>query len=110
MYVFINTRVPIKNLIDYLEAGDNLDEFLEDFPSVSRKQAMQALALAKRCCSRKPMRILIDECLPKLHEVLQAAIDILLRWSRDLRPLRFPDTVQMEPMILASRCLLTPAA
>jgi len=45
--VFKNTRVPIKNLIDYLEAGDNLDEFLEDFPSVSRRQAVQALELAK---------------------------------------------------------------
>ncbi len=45
--VFKNTRVPIKNLIDYLEAGDNLDEFLEDFPSVSRTQAVQALELAK---------------------------------------------------------------
>lgn len=45
--VFKNTRVPIKNLIDYLEAGDSLDEFLEDFPSVSRKQAMKALELAK---------------------------------------------------------------
>ena len=45
--VFKNTRVPIKNLIDYLEAGDSLDEFLEDFPSVSRTQVMQALELAK---------------------------------------------------------------
>ncbi len=45
--VFKNTRVPIKNLIDYLEAGDSLDEFLEDFPSVSRTQATQALELAK---------------------------------------------------------------
>lgn len=45
--VFKNTRVPIKNLIDYLEAGDSLDEFLEDFPSVSRTQAMQTLELAK---------------------------------------------------------------
>ena len=45
--VFKNTRVPIKNLIDYLEAGDSLDEFLDDFPSVSRKQAVQALELAK---------------------------------------------------------------
>ena len=34
--LFKNTRVPIKNLIDYLEAGDSLDEFLEGFPSVSR--------------------------------------------------------------------------
>ena len=45
--VFKNTRVPIKNLIDYLEAGDSLDEFLDDFPSVSRDQALQALELAK---------------------------------------------------------------
>lgn len=45
--VFKNTRVPIKNLIDYLEEGESLDEFLEDFPSVSREQAIQALEFAK---------------------------------------------------------------
>ena len=45
--VFKNTRVPIKNLIDYLEVGESLDEFLEDFPSVNREQAVQALELAK---------------------------------------------------------------
>ena len=45
--VFKNTRVPIKNLIDYLETGESLDEFLEDFPSVSREQAIQTLALAR---------------------------------------------------------------
>lgn len=45
--VFKNTRVPIKNLIDYLEVGESLDEFLEDFRSVSREQAIQALELAK---------------------------------------------------------------
>ena len=45
--VFKNTRVPIKNLIDYLEAGDNFDEFLDDFPSVSREQVIQTLELAK---------------------------------------------------------------
>ena len=45
--VFKNTRVPIKNLIDYLEVGESLDEFLEDFPSVSREQAIQTLELAK---------------------------------------------------------------
>lgn len=45
--VFKSTRVPIKNLIDYLEAGDSLDEFLDDFPSVSRDQAIQMLELAK---------------------------------------------------------------
>ncbi len=44
--VFKNTRVPIKNLTDYLETGESLDEFLEDFPSVSREQAVQILELA----------------------------------------------------------------
>lgn len=37
--VFRGTRVPIKNLLDYLKAGDTLEEFLDDFPSVSREQA-----------------------------------------------------------------------
>lgn len=44
--VFAGTRVPLKNLIDYLEAGDSLEEFLDDFPSVTREQAVAALELA----------------------------------------------------------------
>ena len=40
---FAGTRVPVRNLLDYLEAGDSLDEFLEDFPTVSRKQAIAFL-------------------------------------------------------------------
>lgn len=46
--VFVGTRVPVRTLIDYLEAGDSLQEFLEDFPSVSREQAVAALELAKQ--------------------------------------------------------------
>ena len=46
--VFIGTRVPIKTLLDYLAAGDSLDEFLDHFPSVSRAQAIAALELAKQ--------------------------------------------------------------
>jgi len=45
--VFVGTRVPLQNLIDYLEAGDSLDEFLDDFPSVSREQVIAALELAR---------------------------------------------------------------
>ena len=45
--VFVGTRVPVQTLLDYLEAGDPLDEFLEDFPSVSRSQAVAVLELAK---------------------------------------------------------------
>ena len=45
--VFIGTRVPMKTLLDYLEAGDSLNEFLDHFPSVSREQAISVLELAK---------------------------------------------------------------
>ena len=45
--VFVGTRVPVQTLIDYLEAGDRLDDFLEDFPTVSREQAVAALELAR---------------------------------------------------------------
>ena len=38
--VFVGTRVPLRNLIDYLERGHDLDEFLDAFPSVSRHQAV----------------------------------------------------------------------
>jgi len=44
--VFVGTRVPLRNLIDYLEGGQSLDEFLDDFPSVSRDQAVAALEAA----------------------------------------------------------------
>ena len=46
--VFVGTRVPVRNLLDYLQAGDSLDQFLEDFPSVTREQAVAALQLAKQ--------------------------------------------------------------
>ncbi|HEY6227536.1 MAG TPA: DUF433 domain-containing protein [Verrucomicrobiae bacterium] len=41
--VFTGTRVPIRTLIDHIRAGDGLDVFLEDFPSVSREQALAFL-------------------------------------------------------------------
>ncbi len=45
--VFHGTRVPVKTLIDYLEAGDRLTDFLKDFPSVTRKQALEVLEFLK---------------------------------------------------------------
>ena len=44
--VFVGTRVPLRNLIDYFEGGYSLDEFLDDFPSVKREQAIAALEAA----------------------------------------------------------------
>ncbi len=45
--VFAGTRVPVQGLIDYLEGGDSLDVFLDQFPSVSREHAIAVLELAK---------------------------------------------------------------
>ena len=45
--VFRGTRVPIQNLIDYLEGGENIDEFLEGFPTVTRDQVIELLEQAK---------------------------------------------------------------
>ena len=44
---FYGTRVPIKNLFDYIEGGHTLDDFLEGFPGVTREQAVAVLELAQ---------------------------------------------------------------
>jgi uncharacterized protein (DUF433 family) len=45
--VFAGTRVPVDTLVDYLEDGQSLDEFLDDFPSVRREQAIAALEILR---------------------------------------------------------------
>ncbi|MEJ7862344.1 MAG: DUF433 domain-containing protein [Pyrinomonadaceae bacterium] len=45
--VFAGTRVPVQTLFDYLEEGDNLDEFLDDFPAVSKEHAVKILEKMK---------------------------------------------------------------
>jgi uncharacterized protein (DUF433 family) len=45
--VFAGTRVPVQTLMEYIEGGDSLDDFLADFPSVSREHALAVLELAK---------------------------------------------------------------
>ncbi len=47
MPVFRGTRVPIKNLFDYVESGDTIDNFLSDFPTVKREQVIEALETAE---------------------------------------------------------------
>ena len=56
--VFVGTRVPFQTLLDYLEAGDSLDEFLIDFPTVTREQAVTALEQAKEA-------LLANACPPR---------------------------------------------
>jgi uncharacterized protein (DUF433 family) len=51
--VFAGTRVPVRNLLDYLEGGQTLEEFLENFPSVTREQAIAFLEEAGRALLTK---------------------------------------------------------
>ena len=46
--VFAGTRVPVQNLFDYIEGGEDLTEFLDDFPSVSKAAAVAVLEMAKK--------------------------------------------------------------
>ncbi|MEO8819670.1 MAG: DUF433 domain-containing protein [Ginsengibacter sp.] len=45
--VFAGTRVPVQNLFDYIEGGEDLNEFLDDFPSVTKESALSVLEMAK---------------------------------------------------------------
>lgn len=65
--VFVGTRVPVRTLIDYLAAGDDLDAFLDDFPTVSRDRADAALEIAQDAllaaayaCSMSRCRVALD--------------------------------------------------
>lgn len=51
--VFAGTRVPVESLFDHLEAGISLDEFLDDFPTVSKKQAVAILDVANKLVTSK---------------------------------------------------------
>ena len=62
--VFAGTRVPIRNLFDYLAGGEPLSEFLEDFPSVGREQSAAAIREAEESWVTHA-RVLLDECVPK---------------------------------------------
>jgi uncharacterized protein (DUF433 family) len=50
-HVFAGTRVPVETLFDHLEAGVSLNEFLDDFPTVSREQAIAILDVANKVLS-----------------------------------------------------------
>jgi uncharacterized protein (DUF433 family) len=59
---FTGTRVPVKSLFEYLEGSSSLEEFLEDFPSVSRERAVAVLEAARS--DSLPMRLLLDASVP----------------------------------------------
>ena len=53
--VFTGTRIPIQTLFDYIEGGDDLNEFLEDYPTVSRDAAIQVFKMAKQSLTTEKM-------------------------------------------------------
>jgi len=53
--VFTGTRVPIQTLFDYMEGGDDLNEFLDDYPTVSKDIAIQVLEMAKKSLTTEKM-------------------------------------------------------
>lgn len=65
--VFAGTRVPIQNFFDYIEGGEDLSEFLDDFPSVSKEAALAVLEMAKKSLSSEKVlhENLFDESLPR---------------------------------------------
>jgi uncharacterized protein (DUF433 family) len=58
--VFSGTRVPVESLFDHLEAGVSLDEFLDDFPSVTKEQAVALLEVASKLMSSKNIEQLYE--------------------------------------------------
>jgi uncharacterized protein (DUF433 family) len=58
--VFTGTRVPVESLFDHLEAGVSLDEFLEDFPSVTKDQAVALLDMANKIITSKDIAKLYE--------------------------------------------------
>ncbi|AYL98959.1 DUF433 domain-containing protein [Mucilaginibacter celer] len=58
--VFVGTRVPVDTLFDHLEAGVSLDEFLDDFPSVKKEQAIGLLDIASKLMSSKDITKLYE--------------------------------------------------
>lgn len=53
--VFTGTRVPIQTLFDYMEGGDDLNEFLYDYPTVSKEAAIEVLEMAKKSLTTEKM-------------------------------------------------------
>jgi uncharacterized protein (DUF433 family) len=65
MPVFSGTRVPVQTLLTYIEEGDTLDEFLDDFPAVSREHAIKVLERMKETLLTRDYESAACECVPR---------------------------------------------
>lgn len=91
--VFSGTHVPIKNLFDSLELGESLEEFLNQFPTVSREQAVAVLIASQESLLDKPTN---TQALMELMS--HAANDDLFRADLAATMEDFKDTDHLEPL------------
>lgn len=91
--VFPGTRVPIKHLFDYLESGDNLEEFLSDFPSVGREQVVAVLTASRDSVLNTP-----TDTQARVELMSQAANDELFLADLNATMDDFKDAESLEPL------------
>lgn len=89
--VFCGTRVPIKHLFDYLEGGESLEEFLDQFPSVSRDQALAVLSASRESLLNTPM-----STQARLESMKEAANDELFMADLNATLEDFRDADKLE--------------
>jgi uncharacterized protein (DUF433 family) len=89
--VFPGTRVPVKHLFDYLEGGESLEEFLDQFPSVSREQAVAVLSASRESLLNSP-----TNTEARMAFMVQAANDELFLADLDSIMEDFKDADHLE--------------
>ena len=72
--VFYGTRVPIKNLFDYLETGESIDEFLSDFEGVGKDQVVKVLEMSHKFLIENLGETMFLSCNPVNREMLLTSI------------------------------------
>ena len=91
--VFPGTRIPVKRLFDCLEAGDNLEDFINQFPSVSREQAVAVLAASRESVLNAP-----TDTQARIELMSQAANDELFLADLNATMDDFRDANHLEPL------------
>jgi uncharacterized protein (DUF433 family) len=91
MPVFKGTRVPARTLFDYLEAGDSLDGFLDDFPTVTREQAAELIAIVRE-------NLLAENC--ELVRLAETSFDVFITVDQNIPSQQNLRTIRLAIIIL----------
>lgn len=72
--VFSGSRVPVHTLVEYLQAGETIDDFLEGFPTVERSKVLAFLEAAERYASLADLRLLLPRLLPAIEQSMAGQV------------------------------------